>query len=220
MNEDGAQEYGERESRKPYKQKKPYVPKPVELNPDGSQVILVGDKRDRMKTRARNIILFQLGDGSRSRHQLNERLKKKSVPDDIIKETLDYYEELELINDTQFAASWAESRHRSKGLARMAIRQEMKYKKGISEEDSKLALESITDEDEYARATLLVEKKLRSTARLEPQKRIQRLVGMLARKGYGGSVAYAVVKEAIKQESLEASSVEIFEELDTIDMEE
>ena len=207
------------ENRKPYKQKKPYTPKPVELNPDGTQLILVGDKRERMKTRARNVVLFQLGDGMRSRHQLEERLKKKSVPDDIIKEVLDYYEELDLINDTQFATAWVESRHRSKGMARMAIKQEMKYKKGISEEDSKAALESISDEDEYARATTLVEKKLRSTQRLEPQKRVQRLVGMLARKGYGGAMAYAVVKEVMSKEQLDATESEVFDELDTEDKE-
>jgi len=206
-----------RKPYKPYEKKKPRVSKPVDLNPDGTQVILTGDKRERMKTRARNVILFQLGDGPRSRHQLEERLKKKSVPDDIIKEILDKYEELELINDAKFATSWAESRHRSKGMARMAIKQEMKYKKGISEEDSRVALESITDEDEYARATTLVEKKLRSTQRLEPQKRIQRLVGMLARKGYGGAMAYAVVKEVISREVLDVSESEAFEELDLED---
>lgn len=192
--------------------KKP--PKPIALNPDGTQVILEGDKRERMKTRARNVVLFQLGDGARSRHQLEERLKVKGVPDDIVKEILDYYESIKLINDTEFAANWVESRHRSKGMARMAIKQEMKYKKGISEEDSLAALESITDEDEYTRATTLVEKKLRSTQRLEPQKRVQRLVGMLARKGYGAGMAYAVVKEVLSKEVMDTAEAEAFQEMD------
>lgn len=55
----------------------------------------------------------------------------------------------------------------------------------------------VTDDDERARAAELVAKKLPSMRHVERSKQVSRLVGMLARKGYGGGVAYAVVREAL-----------------------
>ena len=45
---------------------------------------------------------------------------------------------------------------------------------------------------------MLVRKKLRSVAGLDQQKATRRLVGMLARKGYGAGMAFAVVKDELK----------------------
>lgn len=177
---------------------KPYRPRDTE-KPDLT-VILDGTQREKMQTRARNVVVFQLGDGPRSRKQLEDRLTVKKVPNDIQKEILDHYTSLGLINDSTFALNWTESRHRGKGLSRMAIKQELKYKKGLGEEDIAAAMETLSDEDEYKRASELVTRKAPSTKSLDKQKRVQRLVGMLARKGYSGSLAYRVVKEVLALE--------------------
>jgi regulatory protein len=180
------------------KQYKQYKPRDNE-KPDLT-VILEGTQREKMQNRARNVVIFQLSDGPRSRKQLEDRLSVKKVPLDIQKEILDQYTSLGLINDSTFAINWTESRHRSKGLSRMAIKQELKYKKGLGEEDIATAMETLSDEDEYVRALELVTRKAPSTRRLEPQARTRRLVGMLARKGYSGSLAYRVVKEVLALE--------------------
>ena len=59
------------------------------------------------------------------------------------------------------------------------------------------ALDEIDPEDEEAAARALVRKKLRSLSRVDDTTATRRLVGMLARKGYGSGLAFAVVKEEL-----------------------
>jgi regulatory protein len=59
---------------------------------------------------------------------------------------------------------------------------------------------------ETARA--LVESKLRSTRGLAQDKRIRRLAGMLARKGYGEGMAVRVVRQALEQEGEDSELLE------------
>jgi len=166
----------------------------------GNQLILTGDEREAMAIRANNSVLYQLGASARSRLQLTTRLKENGIPDDIIKEVLDKYEESGIINDADFSVMLAESRHRNKGLSRNAIRRELKQK-GIDEDQAEIAVESISEEDEYARACDLVSRKLKSMTKLTPEVKTRRLVGLLARKGYSGNLAYKVVKEALSLEA-------------------
>jgi regulatory protein len=55
----------------------------------------------------------------------------------------------------------------------------------------------VSDDDERARAAELVARKLSGVRGLDREKQVSRLVGMLARKGYGGALAFAVVREAL-----------------------
>lgn len=109
-------------------------------------------------------------------------------------QVLDRLAEAGLIDDADFARQWVQQRHGFSGKGRRALEQELR-RKGVSQEDSAAALETVTADDEYERATELVRRKLRSLPTgLDREKAIRRLVGMLARRGYGHSVAYAVVK--------------------------
>ncbi|MBR7679078.1 RecX family transcriptional regulator, partial [Streptomyces daliensis] len=59
---------------------------------------------------------------------------------------------------------------------------------------------------ETARA--LVDRKLRSTRGLDREKRIRRLAGMLARKGYGEGLALRVVRQALEDEGEDPEELE------------
>ena len=59
------------------------------------------------------------------------------------------------------------------------------------------ALDEVDPADEEAAARTLVRKKLRSLSRVDDTTATRRLVGMLARKGYGSGLAYAVVKDEL-----------------------
>ena len=52
-------------------------------------------------------------------------------------------------------------------------------------------------EQEREAARLLVRKKLRTVTRVDQTTATRRLVGMLARKGYGAGVAWSVVREEL-----------------------
>lgn len=145
---------------------------------------------------ARTILLRRLNAAPRSRSELEGDLRTRGVPDDVAERVLDRFTEVGLINDETFARMWVESRQRSRGMARPVLRQELR-RKGIDVEVAEAALEEIDADDERTRAVELARVKARSLRRLEPQARVRRLVGMLQRRGYSGSVAFSVVREVL-----------------------
>ena len=60
-----------------------------------------------------------------------------------------------------------------------------------------VALADLDRDTERATARALVDRKLRTDRGGPPDATLRRLVGMLARKGYGPGLAVAVVKEAL-----------------------
>ena len=156
---------------------------------------------------AREVVLRQLALGPRSRGQLERKLAERQAEPELIERVLDRFEEVRLVDDAAFAEVWVRSRHRSKGLARRALGHELQQK-GVDREIAAEALEAIDGEDERTAALDLVRRRLRGRtvpggaspeARAERNKVTRRLVGMLGRKGYGGGLAFAVVKEVLAE---------------------
>lgn len=145
---------------------------------------------------ARKILLDALTGQARSRKELSDKLAKKDVPSELAERLLDRFCEVGLIDDEAFAKAWIESRQPAKGLATRALAHELR-RKGIDNEIAQEALAKIDPADEESAARVLVRKKLRSVRGLEPQRATRRLVGMLARKGYGAGMAFAVVKDEL-----------------------
>ncbi|GAB2981772.1 regulatory protein RecX [Nocardioides montaniterrae] len=145
---------------------------------------------------ARKILLDQLTGQARSRHELAQRLAKKNVPEEIANRLLDRFEEVGLIDDEAFARLWVDSRQRTRGLARTALAQELR-RKGIADDTAKTVLAEVDRDDEEETARSLVRKKARRMAGLDPQVATRRLVGMLARKGYGPGMAFAIVRSEL-----------------------
>ncbi len=153
---------------------------------------------------ARKILLDQLTGQARSRQELQVRLDKKLVPPEIATRLLDRFEEVGLIDDDAFARSWIASRQPGKGLARRALAQELR-RKGIDDEVAREALDEIDPADEERAARVLVRKKLRTLSRVDDTTATRRLVGLLARKGYGSGVAFAVVREELAEAGRDAA---------------
>ena len=145
---------------------------------------------------ARKILLDTLTGQARSRKELADKLAKRGVPDELASQLLDRFTEVGLVDDAAFARQWVESRHRSRGLAPMALKQELR-RKGVDDEATSAALEQIDDDAQRVAARALVDKKLRSLRGLDPQVATRRLAGLLARKGYPAGMAFSVVREAL-----------------------
>ncbi len=77
-----------------------------------------------------------------------------------------------------------------------ALAQELR-RKGVDDTLVKEVLDDVDPDDEEQSARVLVRKKLRSVARVDDTTATRRLVGMLARKGYGSSLAFSVVREEL-----------------------
>lgn len=152
---------------------------------------------------ARSIVLRQLTNSPKSRHQLAQKLAERNVPADVAESVLDRFVEIELIDDADFAQLWVRSRAQNRSLARGALKREL-AEKGIAPELAEEALAQISDEDERDSAAELVRRKLRGSMNLadraERDKYTRRWVAMLARKGYNPSAAFAVVGSLIDEQ--------------------
>jgi regulatory protein len=171
---------------------------PADLPPDPVAEVPEADP----ESVARKILLDQLTGQARSRQELSNKLAKKNVPPELATRLLDRFEEVGLVDDEAFAKAWIASRPPGKGLARRALAQELR-RKGIDDEVAREALDEIDPADEEAAARALVRKKLRSLSRVDATTATRRLVGMLARKGYGSGVAFAVVRDELAASGLD-----------------
>jgi regulatory protein len=145
---------------------------------------------------AKSIILRQLTMGPRTRAQLRAAMSRKDIPEDVATAVLDRFEAVDLIDDEEFARQWVQSRHLGRGLARRALAYELRQR-GIADETVKEAVEEVTPDDELVAARELVRRKASTMRNDDPQRRIRRLAGMLARKGYGGGVAMQAIREEL-----------------------
>jgi regulatory protein len=148
------------------------------------------------ETLARDICLRQLTAGPRTRAQLAEVLSRRQVPADAAERVLERLVEVGLVDDVAFAEAWVRSRHAGRGLARRALRHELRHR-GVPGELVDTAVEELEPEQELATARTLVARRLLATRGLPPATRARRLAGVLARKGYPAGVAARVVREAL-----------------------
>lgn len=151
--------------------------------------------REKLEQRAKNIILHQLSRQAKSRFQLAEVLAAREIPHDIAESALERLTDAGLIDDLLFANTIASTRRQTRGLSTASIRREL-LRKGVSEEHILAALQQFTVEEELETAIKFATKRIRSMSNLEPEVRRRRLLGFLARKGYGGGVAYQALRAA------------------------
>ena len=159
---------------------------------------------------AKDACLRLLADRARSRAELAQALAKRGFDADIAERALDRLAEVGLIDDAEFAQRWVHSRHTYSGKGRQALAVELR-RKGIAPDHAENALRQISGDDEADRAAELVRKKLRTLTvpadRTERDKTVRRLVGMLARRGYGQSLAFGVVKSELARAGVNADDV-------------
>ncbi|MFR9673416.1 recombination regulator RecX [Streptomyces sp. TR06-5] len=157
--------------------------------------------------RARAICLRLLTGTPRTRQQLAEALRKREIPDEAAEQVLSRFEEVGLVDDAAFADAWVESRHHGKGLARRALARELRTK-GVDAATVQEAVDRLDGEQEEERARALIERRLHATRGLDRTRRVRRLAGMLARKGYPEGLALRVVREALEREGEDGEALE------------
>ncbi|WP_392508520.1 regulatory protein RecX [Naumannella halotolerans] len=148
---------------------------------------------------ARTIVLRQLTGQARTRAELEKKLADKEIPADTAKQVLDRFTDVGLINDSEFARSWVESRQQRRNLSRTALRQELR-RKGVDPEIIGDAVGIVETDDEYVAALDLAQRKVRTMGGLTPETRKRRLVGALARRGFSSSIVYRVLDEVLDAE--------------------
>jgi regulatory protein len=175
--------------------RRPTTPDDDPLNPD----VAPGSPEDEMgdpESVARGICLRALTGAPKTRQQLADLLAQRGVPQEAAETVLDRFTEVGLIDDAAYARAWVSSRQAGRGLARRALSAELRAK-GVDPEVAAEAVEAVDDDDEREAARRLVARKVGAMRRLDRVTASRRLMGMLARKGYNGGLAAAVVREAL-----------------------
>jgi len=145
---------------------------------------------------ARGVVLRKLTGQPRSRHELNQALKAKQVPEAVAHQVLNRMEEVGLVDDAAFAREWVESRQQRRQLSRRALRHELQTK-GVDREQIENALSTVDRSDELVAALALAERKIRSMAGLTREVQYRRLAGALARRGFSGGVTGQVISQVL-----------------------
>lgn len=176
-------------------------PRDPDDGPPGRQLEEDPAKRE---AQARDTIYRALGMRDHSRAELRTKLARRGFDEELIERMLDKFVAAGLIDDAAFAQRWVQSRHQFSGRGRRALAQELRTK-GVGEAEAAAALETVSRDDERERAVELVERKLARVEvpeeRVDRDKLVQRLVGMLARRGYHTSLAVSVVLDAVREKA-------------------
>jgi regulatory protein len=143
---------------------------------------------------ARALCLRLLTARARTRAELAGQLTKRGYPDDVSASVLDRLTAVGLVDDTDFAQQWVESRRANAGKSKRALAAEL-HTKGVDNDVITTVLATIDAGAERGRAEQLVAAKLRREKLDGDQMRVaRRLVAMLARRGYSQTMASDVVK--------------------------
>ncbi len=153
---------------------------------------------------ATKIAFDRLAVRDRSSAELRQALEKKQVPAEVIEVVMAKLEAQGFVNDERFARDWITARHRSKGLARTALSQELKLK-GIPDEIINIALDSIDPDDERRRAHALVQRRMASLTRFDKETQKRRLTSFLMRKGYPAHLCFEVVNQELSESIVDDS---------------
>lgn len=142
---------------------------------------------------ARALCLRLLTARARTRAELAGQLTKRGYHD-VSGRVLDRLAQVGLVDDVDFAEQWVQSRRVNAGKGKRALAAELRNK-GVDDDVITAALADIDAGVERERAERLVRDKLRreKLGDGDDPKVMRRLVGMLARRGYGQSLAVDVV---------------------------
>lgn len=153
----------------------------------------IADVKDKELTRAKNAAYRLLTYRPRSRKELEEKLREREFPEDIIGSVIDQCARLGYIDDARFAEQWARSRLTLRCFGRRRIEQELRGK-GIAREIVREAIATVVPaEEEHEAAKKAAEKKLRTMRSVEPQARRRRLAGFLERKGFSSEIIRSIL---------------------------
>jgi regulatory protein len=150
---------------------------------------------------ARALCLRLLTARARTRAELAGQLAKRGYPDDVSARVLDRLTDVGLVDDAGFAEQWVHSRRVNAGKGKRALAAEL-HTKGVENDVITSVLGGINPGAERGRAEQLVRARLRreNLGDADDARVSRRLVAMLARRGFGQTMAYELVSAEVAAE--------------------
>jgi regulatory protein len=145
---------------------------------------------------ARAIALHKLTARARTRQELDQALRAKSVPQGVIDALLDRFQEAGLVDDASFAENWVSSRQRRRHFSRRLLRRELEAK-GVEQSHIDNALDRVDRDAELTSARDLAERKHAAMNGLSREVQYRRLAGMLSRRGFDTAITTQVLADVL-----------------------
>ena len=133
-----------------------------------------------------------------TRHELDQALRAKNVPQAAIDAVLDRLEEVGLVDDATFAVDWVTSRQQRRHLSRQVLRRELQAK-GVQRSDIDRALDCVDLDAEIRSARDLVERKRAAMNGLSRDVQYRRLAGILSRRGFDTAITTRVLTDVLAE---------------------
>jgi regulatory protein len=147
---------------------------------------------------ARAIALRKLTAKACTRHELDQALQAKNVPEGVIDGVLDRLQEVGLVDDASFAVDWVTSRQQRRHLSRRLLRRELQVK-GVESSHIDSALDRVDRDAELTSARDLVERKRAAMNGLRRDVQYRRLAGILGRRGFDAGITTQVLADVLGQ---------------------
>lgn len=152
---------------------------------------------EEQKEEAYRAALGMLERKARTTAELSRALKRKGFGQEAIAGCVERLRTNRMVDDSAFARRFAEQRAANQRKGRMLIRQEL-LQRGVAKQEIEQAIGAIEPEVEEQSALALARKKWPSV-KGNDRERKQKLMAMLMRRGYTGSVARSAAQQAASE---------------------
>lgn len=171
---------------------------PAEQEPSSAVEATVPDEpvdRERLRETAATSLVRSLGRRGLSISEATARLRAEGLDDHEVTSVVAEFIERGWLDDAVLAEQLVHSASTRKNMGARAIRQ-LLMKRQLTREAIDEAIAELPDDD-AERALELARTKARALVRYDDETALRRLMGMLARRGFGGSVAGHAARTAL-----------------------
>lgn len=139
-----------------------------------------------------------LNSRARTRKELEEALKRKSFSPEAIADCLDRLKNHRLVDDTAYAARYADQKVTYQRKGSRLVKQEL-LRRGVSKNDVDEALSTLDGDTERASAIALARKRWTSVKGASQREREYKLMAVLQRRGFPPGIARDAVRQAVNE---------------------
>ncbi len=158
--------------------------------------LLVAQSPEEMESAVRERCLTLLASQPRTRAELERSLSRAGAPEDIVASVLDRLTKVGLVDDTAYAQAYVRTGVGVRRRGTRSLRAELRGR-GVAPDVIDLAAAEVGEDDERATALALARRRAAGLARLAPEVRRRRLMGLLLRRGFSSAVIGDVLAEAL-----------------------
>ncbi len=159
---------------------------------------LVAESPQELESAVRERCLNLLAVQPRTRAELERKLAQADAPEDVVAGVLDRLTQVGLIDDTAYAEAYVRTGVGVRRRGTRSLKAELRTR-GVAPEIIDLAAAQVDDEGERATALALASRRAPGLARLAPEVRRRRLMGLLLRRGFSGSIVSDVVAQVLAE---------------------